>query len=543
MDTENITPEESETGSVTGSETESVTETGIDSGSEPLSVPDDWYRNFYEIFVYSFYDSNGDGYGDIKGVISRLDYIKDMGYNAIWLMPVHPSPSYHKYDVRDYYDIDPKYGNVDDMKKLFEEAHKRDIRVIMDLVVNHTSKEHKWFIDACRQIRENGEPSGEHSDYYNFRDTPEYGYAQVTGAQWFYEARFDSGMPDLNLDNPKVRNEIKDIMQFWFDTGADGFRLDAVTSYYTGNIGKNVEFLNWLETTAHSIKEDSFLVGEAWESSDAIIRRYYESGLDSFFIFTMATGEGTIVNRAMSFSAQTNGSALTKLMLNLEQTYDTGIMSCFLGNHDTARAANFLRRSMPERVKMGAGILAMMPGAVFTYYGEEIGMIGTGADPNKRIAMLWDGLDTEGYVKNAPSGADTVTADSYCFPGVASQQEEADSILNYYKQAMKLRLQNPEIARGTVEDLQDMDGIEAGGQVSITRRTWNGSSVIVVINLNSGEPETIKLDLNVTGNVKKKGCLSAYYGVSAGAGEDGTAAADEEKEVYVLPPYSVTIFR
>ncbi len=505
-----------------------------DDDAPTINIIDDSYRNYYEIFVYSFYDSDGDGYGDLNGVAQKLDYIAEMGYTGIWLMPVHPSPTYHKYDITDYYDIDKTYGSLDDMKNLIKEAHDRNIDIILDLVVNHTSSMHPWFIDACQQIERNGYPEGVYKDYYNFKQEFENGYTNVSDTGWYYESRFWSGMPDLNLDCPAVRDEIRNIMKYWFDLGADGFRLDAVTSYYTGNIDKNVEFLNWLGTTAHDLKEDCFLVGEAWEGADSVIRRYYDSGLDSFFIFTAATGEGSIVSGPMSFSAQNCGIKLNDLILKLQNIYDVGLPSMFLGNHDTARAANFLRRSMPERVKMGAGILSMMPGALFTYYGEEIGMIGTGEDPNKRIAMLWDGMNSEGYCTKTPDGV-SVNADSYCFESVHKQQSDDASILNYYKNAMRLRNENPEIARGAVTALNGTDPVVAGDQVSVTKRSWNGSDIIVVINLNSQDEESVVLDKKNLGFEKKTGEL--YARPEAGRIiEDGTGR-------FVLPPYSVMILR
>ena len=504
-------------------------------------VIDDSFRNWYEIFVYSFYDSDGNGCGDLNGVISKLDYVEKMGYTGIWFMPIHPSPSYHKYDVTDYYAIDPAYGTMEDFKKLVSEAHARDIDIILDLVVNHTSSEHPWFKAACDEIRKNGQPSGEYAEYYNFINKYDSGYSKVTGTDWYYESRFYYGMPDLNLDSEKVRDEIKNIMQYWFDLGVDGFRLDACTSFYTGSVDRNVEFLNWLSTTAHGMKEDCFLVGEAWENADSLIRRYYDSGLDSFFIFPSATGEGEIV-KVLSFTAKNCGLKYNELLLLLQSIYDIGIRSMFLGNHDTARAANFLRRSMPARVKMGAGLLAMMPGAVFTYYGEEIGMIGKDSDPEKRIAMLWDTFGGEGYCTRSHEGID-VNADSYVFPSVADQEKDEDSILNYYRAAMRLRNENPEIARGTVSVLNGSDGVTAGDQVSVTKRSWNGSDIIVVINLNSTDAETVKIDKSVFGDISKCGELLSYRGVVFETGSREEIIADEAAGTYTLPAFSIMILR
>ena len=193
-----------------------------------LNVIDDKYRNWYEVFVYSYFDSDGDRIGDLGGLAEKLDYISGLGMNGIWLMPVMPSPSYHKYDVTDYYSIDPQYGTLEDFSALLEKAHALGIDVIIDLVLNHTSNEHPWFLSA-----RSGADS-EYRNWYNWSDSPQDGYAKAGEA--YYECRFVNTMPDLNLDNPEVRAEIENILRFWLeDVGVDGFRLDAVTSYYTGS--------------------------------------------------------------------------------------------------------------------------------------------------------------------------------------------------------------------------------------------------------------------------------------------------------------------
>ena len=210
----------------------------------------------YEILVCSFCDSNGDGIGDLNGIRSKLDYIKDLGFDAIWLTPVHPSATYHKYDVDDYCAIDPTFGTIEDYEALLKECHGRDIRVYMDLVLNHTSDEHEWFRAATDYLQEL--PSGwepdtsycKYYDYYNFSREAKNGYAHIEGTEWFYEAGFWSEMPDLNLSSEAVRAEIKDIMSFWLDKGVDGFRLDAVTSYFANDQGANIEFLRFLKETA-----------------------------------------------------------------------------------------------------------------------------------------------------------------------------------------------------------------------------------------------------------------------------------------------------
>ena len=177
-----------------------------------LNIIDDNYRNYYEIFVFSFADSNNDGIGDFNGVTSKLDYIKDMGFNGIWLMPINTASSYHKYDVIDYYNVDPNYGTLADLTNLLTKAHEKGIKVILDLVINHTGEGHPWFQDAKNYIKSYGYPGGDFGDFYNFSTSYNSGYSAISGTNYFYEAQFWSGMPDLNLDSANVKREISNII-------------------------------------------------------------------------------------------------------------------------------------------------------------------------------------------------------------------------------------------------------------------------------------------------------------------------------------------
>lgn len=492
-----------------------------------LNIIDDNVRNWYEVFVHSFYDTNNDGIGDLKGVIEKLDYIQEMGFNGIWMMPIHPSPTYHKYDVTDYYAIAPEYGTLEDLDLLVTEAHKRGIKVILDLVVNHSSSDHPWFQKACQYIRENGAPGGEYGDFYNFRTGQLAQYSPVSGSAYYYESRFWSGMPDLNLDSQAVRDEIKRIMTYWMvEHHVDGFRLDAVTSYYTGEVDKNVEFLSWLNTTAKEIKPDCYIVGEAWEGSDFQINRYYQSGVDSFFLFTGAQATGAI---PMAVKQQ-SGASVGKLMMKLQETYTKGTLAPFLGNHDTMRPGSFMPGM--ENVKMAAGVLSMMNGNVFVYYGEEIGMIsknGSSSDPAKRIAMKWSDKNIYPGCCYLPPEGTPVDETSYYYPSVEAQQADANSILNYYKKAMELRNRFPSIARGQVEYFPEGQN----NYICVLRKTWQDESVVIVMNLDSFE-QTVTLDTQLLGISKLEGEL--LNDTSQKVQWDGSGKA-------VMPPYSIAIFR
>ncbi len=262
--------------------------------------PDDNYRTWYEIFVYSFCDSDGDGIGDLQGVISKLDYLQNLGITGIWLMPIHPSMSYHKYNVSDYYAIDPDYGTMEDFETLLAECEKRNIRVILDLVVNHTGSDHAWFTAACEYLRTLGdaEPNMQdcpYVDYYNFTREFRTGYTQVSGTDWYYESRFSPDMPDLNLGSEAVRAEIRDIMAYWLDLGVSGFRVDAAKEFYSGSTSKNCEVLSFLMDTARSLGPDVYLVAEVWESFTTIAD-YYASGITSIFNFPFGDASGKIVS-------------------------------------------------------------------------------------------------------------------------------------------------------------------------------------------------------------------------------------------------------
>ena len=468
-----------------------VTGCGAADKAAPLNVIEDKYRTTYEIFVYSFYDSDGDGIGDLKGVTQKLDYINDgddatdtdLGCNEIWLMPVSPSPTYHKYDVTDYMDIDPEYGTLQDFDELVDECHKRHVNVIIDTVLNHTSVEHPWFKEAAKYIADNAddfkdrnktvdentdESSGlvfleedlkacPYLSYYNFSYEKSDGYEPLSGTDFYYEARFWSGMPDLNLDDDNVKKEIEDIIGFWIDHGVDGFRLDAVTSYYTGDDLKNIEFLTWLNDTIKSQKEDAYIVGECWTNSSTY-SKYYKSGVDSFFDFDFAGSEGIIAGVARGTNAAANyGKALEKIESQLAEISDTAIDAPFYTNHDMARSAGYYTgKGSQDKVKLAGALNLLMTGNAFIYYGEELGMKGSGKDENKRAPMQWSSTDLTGMC-NGPADMDKFDMK---YPALDEQAADEYSIFNYYKAAIKLRNMFPVIARGktvVVDSLSDGD--------------------------------------------------------------------------------------
>ena len=469
----------------------------------PLNVIDDNYRTYYEVFVYSFYDSDGDGIGDLQGLISKLDYINDgddttdtdLGCNGIWLMPINPSPTYHKYDVVDYYDIDPVYGTLDDFKELLDACEERGIKVIMDLVINHSSSQNPWFLQACDYLKGlgDGEPDAKecpYFEYYNFSKEPQSGYSAVAGTDWYYEAQFWSEMPDLNLASVALRSEIEDIAKYWLDMGVGGFRLDAVKEYYSGDTQKNVDVLRWFTDFVKSQKEDAYLVGEAWLNINEYAK-YYESGMDSLFNFAFAGAEGVIAKALNSPSSEKYGTVNQSLQSTFGQYNENYIDAPFYTNHDMARSAGYyVGENAENRTKLAGAMNIFMGGSAFIYYGEELGMKGSGKDENKRAPMYWSkNADSEGMC-DGPADMDDFEMK---YDSLEEQEKDDNSIYQYYKKAVKIRNQNPEIARGSVQYLMDI----SDNNFCVLKKTWNDTEIILIFHTGS-ETESIDLSgLNV----------------------------------------------
>ncbi len=446
---------------------------------ESYLLPDTY--NWYEIFVYSYQDSDGDGIGDFNGVRSRLDYIEDMGYTGIWFMPIMPSPSYHKYDVTDYKAVDSQYGTMEDFRALVKECHERGIRVIIDLPVNHTSTRHPWFLAAAESIQKRTFDSP-YLDYYCFTETPSGNkYVKVSGSSWHYEEQFAGGsMPDLNLHSEAVLAEIRDIVTFWLnDVGVDGFRLDAVTSFHAANVQENVATLDKIKAMCEEAKPGSYLVGEAWVGQSALAE-YCTSKVDSFFLFPSSQAEGFIVKSLLGRSPDAK-KFVNGLQSALDAIPDSSVLAPFLCNHDTGRSIGLLQaRKLPERAKFAQGVLGMMPGNVFTYYGDEIGMVGAGDDPNKRLAMFWN----DGDMTTQPPG---VTKLEYAYPCVDDQIADPASLLNYCKAVNHARLASPLIARG------ENSFVYFDQNVVLMKRELDGECCYIAMNFAKSAEKTVEI--------------------------------------------------
>ncbi|MCC8106549.1 MAG: alpha amylase [Clostridiales bacterium] len=515
-------------------ETETTGTEAAETAGMMTEALDDNYRNYYEIFVYSFYDSDGDGIGDLNGVREKLDYIEEMGFDGIWLMPVMPSTTYHKYDVTDYYGIDEEYGTVEDFQALIEECHERGIRVVIDFVINHTSSQHEWFQTACEYLAslDEGEEPDEsvcpYVGYYHFSQTQEnsdYYEIPVTGSStWYYEGVFWSEMPDLDLSNEALRAELENIAAWWIDMGVDGFRMDAALHFEESDTAFNTEVLNWLYSYCLTLDPDFYMVSEVW-ANETTIAAYYASGTPSMFNFDMAEAEGKLIKAARG---TLKVSSLVDSMIQWQEDFSAEnldyIDAAFISNHDTGRISNALV-SDENDVKMAAGLLMTMNGSTFVYYGEEIGMKSKGtADENKRLPMIWSDTDDTGMTDGPADAEEGITSS---FAAVDEQLADETSILNYYKRAIALRDANPEIARGTIEKVEEL----CDGNTAAILKTWEESTIAILYNTSDDEVE-----LNLAGTAISGMEISGYLTLN----DEEIMLADD---VAVLPAQSILVLR
>lgn len=459
-------------------------------------IIEDHYRTFYQIFVGSFSDSDGDRTGDLRGIINRLDYLNDgnpdsgksLGVTGIWLTPIFRSYSYHKYDVVDYYTIDPQFGTEDDLKELIEACHNRGIRIILDLPINHTSSSCQWFLKFCSAVSGSSDADPYYADFYTHCDAENIPasrtFQKISGTDEYYECNFSGDMPELNFDNEAVRETVVDVAAHWLNLGIDGFRFDAAKYIYYGDDASSVSFWDWYIGQLKSIKEDIFCIGEVW-SSDSEILPYYSSL--NCFNFQMGMGEGKIASTAKKTTSVNKYVEYISSFREAAQAYNPdAVMAPFIANHDTDRAAGFLNVDTYQ-MQMAASLMMLSSGTPFIYYGEEIGMKGSrgsaSTDANRRLAMLWGDEDT---VKD-PQGA-TYSKTNQVNGTVADQLGKEDSLYNHYKKLIMIRNAFPEIARGTYTPLSFEGQRYFGGFLA----TY-GSSVVGVFHNTDSEEITVDL--------------------------------------------------
>jgi glycosidase len=470
----------------------------------------------YEVFVRSFQDSDGDGTGDLSGLISRLGYIDSLGASCIWLMPVTASPSYHGYDVSNYYRVEPAYGTNDDFKHLMREAHRRGIKVFVDMVLNHSSSEHPYFQAALHDT------ASPYRSWYRFSPT-DLGRGPWGAPAWhrspvrdeYFYGVFWSGMPDLNYETPAVREEAKKIATFWLrEMGVDGFRLDAVPYLVEeGSCLKDCPgthaVLREYAAHIHAISPDAWTVGEVWDSIDRMLP-YYPDQLTSYFGFELADSLITAVRRG------TSGGMLSGY-LRLQDTMPFYRWSPFLSNHDGTRTMTLLRGD-PARARMAATLLLTLPGLPFVYYGEEIGMTGDKPDPRLRTPMQWAAGPGVGFTSGTPWERPQDDAASV---NVAEEDTASGSLLNLYRTLIHLRKRNEALATGRLVPLS-----ASSPQTIAYLRRAEGHSVLVVANLGGEAASGVSLGSAANalrpGRYTLRNLLGGPNGATLEVGRDGS---------------------
>lgn len=516
----------------------------------------------YQIYPRSFYDSNGDGIGDINGINLKLDYLKNLGIKMVWLSPVYPSPNAdYGYDVSDYYDINPEYGTLEDMDRLIAHAKRCDIRIIMDLVVNHTSDEHKWF-----KLSEEGvEP---YADYYvwkvgrrNNKKPPNNWTSYVGGSAWEYSPKrkmwylhlFDKKQPDLNWHNPKVFDEVADILRFWLDRGIYGFRCDVISQIYKSSYenGKNSPFKISAVGREHFIsqpgcheilkrfreevfsKYDCIVIGENDGVTYEEGRKFLDKELDMFFHFDIMN----LTKRGIpAFRKKLSLNKFKNTIFAWQKAVDWN--ANYFENHDQWRSLNWFGYDESTRdlcAKMLGTILFGLRGTPFVYEGEELGVVNPKEitpdqyrdnvtkwvypltrhklhfseklarrltnnvnRDNARTPMPWSATKYAGFSRVDPwilVNPDTKTHN------VADEVDKPDSVYSYYKELIALREKDDVLAYGSFEPLKTPKNCLA------FFRTYEGEIEIVIVNLT---PKKITLPKSIR-EMHGEVLISNYY--------------------------------
>lgn len=435
---------------------------------------------YYEIFVRSWCDSNGDGIGDLDGVTAKLDYLHGLGVSGIWLMPIFASPSYHGYDVTDYRVINPQYGTLADFRRLVAAAHARGIKVIIDLVANHTSNESPWF----KAAQSSASP---YHDWYHWagprtnlnEKSPWGGPVWRTLGTQHYMGIFDPHMPDLNYDNPAVRQAMIAIGRFWLRQGADGFRLDAAKHIYDktrrddhslATMDKSVAWWTEFRAGIDPVDPHAYLVGEVSGDHSRLLAPFFKP-LNAVFDFPLAP-------RLIASAANERDDHLGATLMHIQSVYREAAGryvkdAPFLSNHDQDRVMSDLHGNL-DHMKVAAALLLTLPGHLFIYYGEEIGMRGVKPDPHIREPMRWDRSRTAPgeatwEVSPIPASEDV---------SVAAEQDDPHSLLNRYRELIHWRVAIAPLRDGVIADYPTDDPALAAWQL-----TDASGSVLVVHNL------------------------------------------------------------
>ena len=500
-------------------------------------INDLWYKNavIYCLSVSTYMDADGDGFGDFQGLMRRLDYLGGMGVTAIWLMPFQPSPRRDDgYDVADYYGVDPRYGTLGDFVEFTHGCKQRGIRVLIDLVVNHTSNEHPWFQEARK------DPQSKYRDWYVWskkrpRDAKSgVVFPGVQKSTWDYDAeakayyfhRFYDFQPDLNTSNPEVQTEILKIMGFWLQLGVSGFRMDAVP-FVIAQKGAGItkpqeqyemlrsfsQFLTWREGEAIILGEANVLPGTDMKYFGAAgerLQMMFNFEVNQHLFYGLATGDSRPLVKAMRATKPRPATAQWGQFLRNHDELDLGrledqqrdaVFAAFGPDPDMRLYGRGIRRRLApmlqgdrRRLELAYSLMMTLPGTPVIRYGDEIGMGDNLKLPERNCArtpMQWSTEPHGGFTKNDKPVLPVITAGPYGFEhvNVADQRREPNSMLNWMERIIRMRKEVPEIGWG------DFSFIPTGAKEALAMQyDWRNNAVAFVHNL-SGEPREIRLSV------------------------------------------------
>ena len=504
-------------------------------------INDLWYKNaiIYSLSVATYMDANGDGIGDFQGLLRRLDYLQGMGVSALWLMPFQPSPYKDAgYDIADYYNVDPRYGTLGDFVEFTRGCKQRGMRVLIDLVVNHTSNEHPWFQEACR------DPQSKYREWYVWSKKKPKGAALgvvfpgVQKSTWDYEKtakayyfhRFYEFQPDLNTAHPEVQAEILKIMGFWLQLGVDGFRMDAVP-FVIAKKGADLarpreeydmlrhfsEFLTWR-------KSGAIILGEANVVPDTDLKYFGDFGerlqmmfnfdVNQHLFFALASGDSGPLIKAMEDTKPRPATAQWGLFLRNHDELDLGrlnekqrqaVFTAFGPDKDMQLYQRGIRRRLApmlqgdrRRLELAYSLMMTLPGTPVVRYGDEIGMGDDLSLPERNCArtpMQWSTEPNAGFTKSAKPILPVISEGAYSFQhvNVAAQRRDPNSLLNWMERMIRMRKEVPEIGWGDFSFVATRTP-----QVLAMRYDWRNNSVLCMHNLGA-DPKEVRIPVSADG--------------------------------------------
>lgn len=545
-----------------------------------------WWKEavVYQIYPRSFMDANGDGVGDLQGILSRLDYLKLLGVDVLWLSPIYVSPNDDNgYDISDYRDIMPEFGTMNDFDELLQAAHQRGMKIVMDLVANHTSDEHPWFVES-RSSKDNP-----YRDYYIWHDRPNNWVSHFSGSAWEYDETteqyylhlFSKKQPDLNWENKKVRNEVYDLMRFWLEKGIDGFRMDVInfiSKSFSDSNGSNQNvaeaedyYVNgpriheFLQEMNHEVlsKYDIMTVGETPGVTPGEAALYTGKNRDELNMVFQFQHMGLDSGPNGKWDVQQWKLTDLKTIMSIwqEGLHGRGWNSLYLNNHDQPRMVSRFGNDQEyhrESAKMLATFLHMMQGTPYIYQGEEIGMtnvafetideyrdieilnmwkdrviegqenpdkvmqaIYTKGRDNARTPMQWDASSNAGFTSGEPW---IRVNPNYLEINVEQSLSDPNSIFHYYQRLIRLRKEYGIIVEGDYNLI-----LEDHPEIYAYTRKWQSQTLVVIVNFFAGSP-VFTLPLELLGEAKH--LLISNYEV------------DEQQPIntFTLRPYEVRVY-